>query len=815
MQDPFADLLPNAQPTRGVVLPTNQTEVDQAEADLGNTQSTIADRAADNERADKKLEAELFERGLRIGSNGQVERIPGWTPPTKASAPVDPMKLAQFEVLDAQIARVEELYRSGIGKTKGAMGLQDYLPTGANAAFDSAAAAMAEAGLAAFRVPGVGAQSDNELRQFVEANRPSAWDRDEAIEEKLRNLRNRVRITKQYVGIEPKQSSELVSAFEIPRLQNIQQETEAGGFGAETQTLPIPPEMQQAYNDFVAKGDFTPESYAAFRMGLDQRFFPDATQTQADVYKAEGQRILEGIQANRTQNLAIERPEVPLSARDKRRNNLANSVGVPAFVSGANALSIGAIEAFAPDQLQAMRGANPIQSLAGDVVGGIGGVTALGRVGANAAARVAPNLLRGGETAAFGRNLAADATYGGIYGGVTGQNPLLTSALSATGSAVGQTLGKGAGAAVGGVNVSPQVQALRDRGVRLTTGRQLGSTASRVEDALQSLPVVGDTIRGRQLDSFKDFNKGAFNIGAEAIGETIDDTGRDALEAFDGAVGSSYRDALRGRSVPVDRNLTDDLAPAAAARGELPDDLLPRTDRLIENHLGPIGESGQITGEAYQRARRGLGRARKNANQIAGEFDEPYRDTMTGVLEALDAQLARTGGDDVIEGLNAANKANKNLRVLEDASLDAAKIGTQTGEANIFTPAQLLAASRKSEKRFGGGAELREFGEQGQAILPSRLPNSGTTDRALLAAALGLGGAGGVEAYAREDAPMATAGAVGLGALLALGGTRTGQGVINNMVFNRPRVASRIGDAMRRRRGMFGSGIAVPMVTAD
>src|SRR5690606_25547211 len=107
-----------------------------------------------------------------------VVPIPGYTAKDDA---VDPMKLAQFRALEEQIARVEELYRSGPGSTKGIRGLSDYLPTDANAAFDSASAGLGEVGLAAFRVPGVGSQSDTELRQFVAANTPRASDRDAAI----------------------------------------------------------------------------------------------------------------------------------------------------------------------------------------------------------------------------------------------------------------------------------------------------------------------------------------------------------------------------------------------------------------------------------------------------------------------------------------------------------------------------------------------------------------------------------------------------------------------------------------------------------
>ncbi len=100
---------------------------------------------------------------------------------------------ANLRAMANQINRVQQLYRKGPGATSGASGLLDYLPTPANKQFDTAGAGLAELGLAAFRVPGVGSQSDAELRAFVEANKPRAADYDAQIQEKLRNLQNRLR----------------------------------------------------------------------------------------------------------------------------------------------------------------------------------------------------------------------------------------------------------------------------------------------------------------------------------------------------------------------------------------------------------------------------------------------------------------------------------------------------------------------------------------------------------------------------------------------------------------------------------------------
>lgn len=127
---------------------------------------------------------------------------------TKQSAnTLDPQKLANMRATQAQIDRINQLFMRGPGKTKGVSSLMDFIPSAANAQFDTAGAGLGEAALAAFRVPGVGSQSDTELRAFIEANRPRASDFDSRIKEKSRNLQNRLDQTYSAYGLSRKATS--------------------------------------------------------------------------------------------------------------------------------------------------------------------------------------------------------------------------------------------------------------------------------------------------------------------------------------------------------------------------------------------------------------------------------------------------------------------------------------------------------------------------------------------------------------------------------------------------------------------------------
>ena len=149
---------------------------------------------------------------------------------------------------------------------------------------------------------------------------------------------------------------------------------------------------------------------------------------------------------------------------------------------------------------------------------------------------------------------------------------------------------------------------------------------------------------------------------------------------------------------------------------------------------------------------------------------------------------------------------------MEDAALNRARSGTQSGEIGVFTPSQLIQASRQSERRFGSNG-LRELAEQGQQVLPSTVPNSGTADRALAATFLGGGvgatGLGFGESGPNYDSTNPTALASAIAVLTALG-TRRGQQALNRAAFDRPERFGQVGQAIRRRSGLFGSG-AVPL----
>lgn len=173
-------------------MPANPLKVQGAQADVANTRANTA-----------RTQQQTSQDAAMFGAEQQLKQAQAAKAAAEAqqAGGLDKQKLANIRATQAQIDRLRYLYNKGPGSTQGLSSILDYIPTPQNQQFDTAGAGLGETGLAAFRVPGVGSQSDTELRAFIDANRPSASDADLRIKEKLLNLQNRLNQTYKSYGI--------------------------------------------------------------------------------------------------------------------------------------------------------------------------------------------------------------------------------------------------------------------------------------------------------------------------------------------------------------------------------------------------------------------------------------------------------------------------------------------------------------------------------------------------------------------------------------------------------------------------------------
>jgi len=177
----------NTQAQTGrTVVQTRGDEIDNA-TKAATQQAMIAKARAEAQKA--AADAVVAQRGANNPVLSDEQR--------KAA-----MQAGNLDALVGQINRVQDLYDQNIA---GASPFE-WLPGRSDMAqFNAASAGLAEQGLGAFRTPGIGSQSDAELRQFVEANKPHSSSLDSANEERLRQLRARTDAARKALGLTPAQ----------------------------------------------------------------------------------------------------------------------------------------------------------------------------------------------------------------------------------------------------------------------------------------------------------------------------------------------------------------------------------------------------------------------------------------------------------------------------------------------------------------------------------------------------------------------------------------------------------------------------------
>lgn len=436
--------------------------------------------------------------------------------------------------------------------------------------------------------------------------------------------------------------------------------------------------------------------------------------------------------------------------------------------------------------------------------------------------RLAGNVLNPANLAIGSRLPQAASLAGRIGTGVAGG--AISGALSpvASGDFTSEKAKQIAGgAAVGGVLpvatgalarvISPlasknaNLQLLRDEGVTPTIGQALGGRINTVEEKLQSIPIIGDSIANARKRSLESFNQAAINRATGKIGQQESGIGQEGIRKAGDAISDAYESAINGISgVRLDGQFNGNLLQLRGLAQGLTDPLKKKfNDTVNQVLLRKVSRNGSILPDDYKAIDSELGNlaSRYGKSQVASE--QEFGDAVKQLQSLLNQQLLRSNPQ-VASKLQAADEAYANLVRLEGAA-KAAK-----NNEGVFTPAQLnqavQAADNSVRKRSvaRGTALLQDLSNAGQSVLGNRVPNSGTTDRAALAGLVGaglinpaipLGIAGGAALYtsplqralvgsvaSRPQAAQPTADLLRQITPLALGGSgQLGFGLLNSL----------------------------------
>lgn len=816
--------------TVGTPKPGYQFEAPKAQADLANAQTTTATNAAKlpyvapQAAADAQKAALDAERLRQLMAKGpEIDQV-------KANA------LAGYNYsmqLDSIIKDLEQKYKAGPGSTKGIWGLEDYLPTPTNEAFDTAG--NAARGIIGQTLGFTGSQlnTENESKMSVGPYLPKAGDWDTVIEDKIRRLKDlsnaaRLRAIQQLGGIpdangnvtpvQPGQARRPIGSVSI--------DGTPPGDGGPMGSTPVPAGTSGGNTMSLSQGDYTtklvdPSSEVKKSFGALLKNRPSDDQLRQWGMQ-NGFDVSPYIEARRknpgvvpTLGKMIQR--TPLTGAAKYINRISSSDTGAGVIGAADAVTGGFLDNMTadPEQTRAimalMRQNHPKSTLAGNLGGGVlaagsieGGLAnGASRLGIGGAARFAP--------------LVADTLYGAANGAGNADdgNRLAGAAMGGALGAGFGAAGRGTARAVGGAARGVQdasVRYLADRGIPLTVGQTLGQgglfgrAVKGVEDRLSGIPIVGDAVNARRAEGLTGFNAAAFNDALAPIGANTGGTiGPAGVNLANDAVNAGYGRALNGVSVAPDAQFTTDLASTVAAGRNI-----PRTGaefgHVFDTSVAPVinAPAGPMGGRQIQdilQTTRGTNFGNDAMGNAANEALGNVSNTVSSLVER---QAPGVMGD-----LRAANNAYRQTGIVRDA-VNAARNGTG-GDIGTFTPSQLTNAAAANARRFGGthGTTAQPFFEltdAAQRVLPSKVPDSGTAGRlALLSLPAVLGGAGSGVGYAAGDAGEGSKVGLGLGALLALGGTRAGQRILTSTLLDRPDFAVRVGNKIIRRQGMFGA----------
>jgi hypothetical protein len=389
--------------------------------------------------------------------------------------------------------------------------------------------------------------------------------------------------------------------------------------------------------------------------------------------------------------------------------------------------------------------------MAGDIVGNLA-VTAVPGAGAGAmatrgAAAVLPTALR-----AVAPTVGAAAS-GALVAGTTepvasGESRLGHAGMGAAGGAIGDVATRGLARVAQPLRQSDAVKTLLKEGVVPTPGQAAGADSfiGKMEQRLQSIPLIGDLVTGGRNRATAEFNEAAINRAIPRGSQRIKGAGREAIEQAHNVLSQGYDQVLANipKVTPTQsfvKSVSDALADPDLA-------LTPQNQQRLRNIIqmqfkgrpGVDQATGEMSGQLAKSVDSTLGRLARDYMSSSVADDRALGMALRGVHGEWKNAIRQAAPNEQVAGqLDALNAAYANFVRVEKA---AAALGAKDG---VFTAAQLQNAVKASDKsvRKGafarGDALMQDISEAGKSTLSQTVPNSGTADRVLNAMLLGGG----------------------------------------------------------------------------
>ena len=317
----------------------------------------------------------------------------------------------------------------------------------------------------------------------------------------------------------------------------------------------------------------------------------------------------------------------------------------------------------------------------------------------------------------------------------------------ALGGVLGGLTAPGAARAKPKRQIDPNVATLNREGVQMTPGQMRGGFAKAAEDVATSTPILGDAIQSARTRGMGTFSQAPVKRALREVGEELppEMVGNEAVSFAQDVFRRGYDETVPTGGLTIDRALGDDLSSAVAP---IIQTLRPESQAQLQNIIrsrvqSRVGEDGAMTGEVYKRVQSELG---AEIGRFTGSTDPDAR-AIGDALKAVAASLRDGAARQNPEFAAKLAQLDRGYAELVRAETAAARTGAEGG---VFSPAQYDASVRAGDgsvRRRGyaaGNALGQDLADAGRAVLPNKLPDSGTAKRGmvnfLLAGAAGGGG---------------------------------------------------------------------------
>lgn len=304
------------------------------------------------------------------------------------------------------------------------------------------------------------------------------------------------------------------------------------------------------------------------------------------------------------------------------------------------------------------------------------------------------------------------------------------------GTAFGGAFGAG-GKFISGT-VAPTVREvakhLMDAGVELTPGQIAGGILRRAEEAAKSFPILGSFIRGAEGRSIETFDKAVINQALEPIGEKLPSAakaGHDAVAYANLRLSEAYDNLLPKMNFHMDQQFASDLSNLRTLVTEMPKSQAEQFENILQNRVAKrLGPSGTMDGRTLKQVESELteigSQYRSSSDAAQRQLGTALGEVRTIIRDALERQNPQQADE-----LRKINSAYAMFTRVQGAA------GNRATSQGVFTPADLLRAIKQQDRtvRKGqfarGDALMQDFAEFGQTVLPGKMPDSGTPERAM------------------------------------------------------------------------------------